>query len=215
MSLITGGKGGDITWDELIEGLLQKFESDSVNIEEVQEFMASYKSCSTDWKKFAKFDKYKYTRNLVHEGNGKFNLMILCWPEGQSSSIHDHSNSHCFLKVLDGSLSEILYESPENLSHGPEKIDIIETKRQDCKTNDVTYINDDIGLHRMANPSHSDYAVTLHIYSPPFQSCSVFDERTGHRITSPMTFWSKFGERNSSKKHKINHPTSVKKEKIV
>ncbi len=35
-----------------------------------------------DWRKFAKFDKYKYTRNLVHEGNGKFNLMLLCWAEG-------------------------------------------------------------------------------------------------------------------------------------
>ena len=26
---------------------------------------------------------FRYTRNLVDEGNGKFNLIVLCWGEGQ------------------------------------------------------------------------------------------------------------------------------------
>jgi len=47
-----------------------------VNVEEVEELMKAYKSDPKDWKKYAKFDRYKYTRNLVHEGNGKFNLVI-------------------------------------------------------------------------------------------------------------------------------------------
>ena len=58
-----------------IERLLEIFESDSVNVEEVENLLLSYKSDPKDWQKFAKFDKYKYTRNLVHEGNGKFNLV--------------------------------------------------------------------------------------------------------------------------------------------
>jgi len=36
-----------------------------------------------DWKKYANFDPYKYTRNLVDDGNGKFNLLVLAWGEGQ------------------------------------------------------------------------------------------------------------------------------------
>ena len=47
-----------------------------MNIEEVDELLKAYKSDPKDWKKYAKFDRYKYTRNLVHEGNGKFNLVI-------------------------------------------------------------------------------------------------------------------------------------------
>ena len=97
-----------ITWEALIERLLEIFASDSVNTDEVDALLASYKSDPKDWKKFAKFDKYKYTRNLVHEGNGKFNLMLLCWAEGNQSSIHDHSDAHCFIKVLDGGLSEVI-----------------------------------------------------------------------------------------------------------
>ena len=58
-----------------VERLLEIFESDSVNVDEVEDLLLAYKSDPKDWQKFAKFDKYKYTRNLVHEGNGKFNLV--------------------------------------------------------------------------------------------------------------------------------------------
>ncbi|KAH6931670.1 hypothetical protein HPB50_026707 [Hyalomma asiaticum] len=56
----------------------------------------------------------RYTRNLVDEGNGKFNLMILCWSEGQGSSIHDHADSHCFMKVLAGTLKEVRFDWPQS-----------------------------------------------------------------------------------------------------
>lgn len=54
----------------------------------------------------------RYTRNLVDVGNDRFNLMALCWGEGHGSSIHDHSDAHCFVKVLDGQLKETMYEWP-------------------------------------------------------------------------------------------------------
>ena len=51
-----------LTWEEMIERLHEVFDSEVVNIEEVENILASYKSRSIDWKKYAKFDKYKYTR---------------------------------------------------------------------------------------------------------------------------------------------------------
>jgi Cysteine dioxygenase type I len=45
------------------------------------------------------FSASRYTRNLVDEGNGKFNLIVLCWGEGHGSAIHDHADAHCFMKV--------------------------------------------------------------------------------------------------------------------
>lgn len=50
---------------------------------------------------------------MVDEGNGKFNLMLLCWGEGHASAVHDHSDAHCFMKMLDGSLNEIRYAWPD------------------------------------------------------------------------------------------------------
>ncbi|GAA6105969.1 cysteine dioxygenase type 1 [Tachysurus ichikawai] len=136
-------------------------------------------------------EQERYTRNLVDEGNSKFNLMILCWGEGHGSSIHDHADSHCFMKLLQGQLKETLFEWPDGKSHG----DMLQKSQHILQENQCAYINDSIGLHRVENVSHTECAASLHLYSPPFQQCQTFDQRTGHKNTVKMTFWSKFGKR--------------------
>lgn len=178
--------------DELIKELHKVFSSDKVNIDYVQTMMTSYKSNPRDWKKFAKFDTHRYTRNLVDKGNGRFNLMVLCWNESQGSSIHAHANSHCFLKVLEGKAREELFDWP-NSSEGETEMTKLcdnEYERDAC-----AYMCDEKGLHRVENPSHSEKLVTLHLYSPPFQECKTFDQKTGKCNISKTTFWSEFGKR--------------------
>ncbi|XP_013097320.1 cysteine dioxygenase type 1 isoform X2 [Stomoxys calcitrans] len=190
---------------DLISALHSEFSTNYVNIEMVNHLMLSYKSNPKEWKKFAKFDRYKYTRNLVDAGNGKFNLMILCWGEGHGSTIHDHSDSHCFMKMLKGELMETRYSWPEsttakdhleNLKEG-EEFEYHDALQVLGKTtmgvNEVAYINDNLGLHRVENPSHSDTAVSLHLYCPPFDTCSMFEKTTGKRVQCNVTFWSKYG----------------------
>lgn len=109
------------------------------------------------------------------------------------SSIHDHTDSHCFMKMLQGQLKETLFEWPDNKSQG----DMVQKSQRILQENEVAYINDSIGLHRVENGSHTEGAVSLHLYSPPFQTCQTFDQRTGHRNTVKMTFWSKYGEKTS------------------
>ena len=45
--------------DDLIKILHNIFESDSINVEEVQNIMESYESNPQDWIKYAKFDQYR------------------------------------------------------------------------------------------------------------------------------------------------------------
>lgn len=70
----------------------------SVDIEQVKQVLASYKSNYKDWAKYAFYEPNKYKRNLVDE-HEKYNVMILTWGRGAKSRIHDHSGSHCFMKV--------------------------------------------------------------------------------------------------------------------
>ncbi|XP_047038097.1 cysteine dioxygenase type 1 [Helicoverpa zea] len=245
--------------DILIQELHRMFSCDHVNVQDVQKVMLGYKSNPKDWSKFAKFDRFRYTRNLVDAGNGAFNIMILCWGAGHASAIHDHADSHCFMKLLSGSLEEVRYEWPENVQ--PEVVKVLNNNKsrrkccsesQDlpdsvseltidnpddsCQTescqcdrcqkrdsdrcqngreyeegydvrdmkvrgrtrmevNDVCYINDALGLHRVENPSHVDGAVSLHLYCPPFDSCRVFDARTGKPTEVKVTFWSMYGKK--------------------
>lgn len=88
--------------------------------------------------------------------------MILCWNEGQSSTIHDHADSHCFMKVLKGGLTEIKYSWPQqqpdsalisNLEpkcvsvgnyqneSGEYEKELEEISRSTMNSNDVCYIN--------------------------------------------------------------------------
>ncbi|CAH1164745.1 unnamed protein product [Phaedon cochleariae] len=176
--------------DDLIEQLRIIFESDSVDVDLVHYVLKSYKSNPADWKRFAKFDRYRYTRNLVDHGNGKYNLMLLCWGEGHGSAIHDHSDSHCFMKMLQGSLSEIRFAWPDK-----EDVTLKEIGRKPLNINQVCYINDSIGLHRVENLSNVDTAISLHLYCPPYKQCSVFNQNTGQKSTSTVTFYSMFGKR--------------------
>ncbi|KAJ7994364.1 hypothetical protein DPEC_G00265090 [Dallia pectoralis] len=181
------------TLDDLIKVLHNIFESDNINVEEVQTIMEAYDSNPKEWKKFAKPDQFRYTRNLVDEGNGKFNIMVLCWGEGHGSSIHDHTNSHCFMKMLQGKLKETRFDWPKEKTKG----EMVQKSEKVLDENKCVYINDSIGLHRVENPSHTECSVSLHIYSPPFESCQTFDQRTGHKNSVKMTFWSKYGERTA------------------
>ncbi|KAF9919866.1 Cysteine dioxygenase, partial [Linnemannia zychae] len=56
-------------------------DSQDVDVDRIKTMMTNYVSNEEDWKKYAHFDNGRYTRNLVDDGNGKFNLMILAWPE--------------------------------------------------------------------------------------------------------------------------------------
>ncbi|XP_024271541.1 cysteine dioxygenase type 1 isoform X2 [Oncorhynchus tshawytscha] len=156
--------------DDLIKLLHKLFESDKINVEEVQQIMEAYDSNPQEWKKFAMFDP--------------------------TSSIHDHTDSHCFMKMLQGELKETLFEWPKNKTQ--DVGDMVQKSQRILKENQCAYINDSLGLHRVENDSHTEGSVSLHLYSPPFDTCQTFDERTGHKNTVKMTFWSKFGKRTQS-----------------
>ncbi|VDO67617.1 unnamed protein product [Heligmosomoides polygyrus] len=150
--------------EALIGQLRSIFQDDRVNIEDMEKTLLSYKSNPQDWDKYAMFDERTYTRNLVDTGNGKYNMIVLCWGPGMCTNIHDHSGSHCFVKMLEGQLKETRFDY--NSSFVP-----ISPKGSLIKY-------DQLGLHRMENPSHSENAVSLHVYSPAYDKCSLFDQRT-------------------------------------
>lgn len=69
-----------------------------VDVDEIWRVLEKYKSSPGDWSRYAYYDMRKYKRNLVTESSN-YNVMILCWAPGATSSIHDHAGAHCFMKV--------------------------------------------------------------------------------------------------------------------
>ncbi|KAJ2887809.1 hypothetical protein FB639_001065 [Coemansia asiatica] len=162
----------------------QALGDDLKTVRKVKQLMQAYTSQSQDWVQHAVYHEgTRYTRNLVDDGNGKYNLLILVWGENQSSPIHDHAGSHCMMKLLAGELNENLFAWPKQSSEsGNSELNLKRTAA--LKTNSVAYMHDNIGLHRIANASSKQKAVSLHLYSPPYQMCKSFDEKTGAAVQS-------------------------------
>ncbi|KAA8909603.1 hypothetical protein TRICI_004438 [Trichomonascus ciferrii] len=180
--------GFDKLVDEIkkILGPSSGINSDDVDVEHLMETMRRYDSSrEIEWSQYALADPSRaYTRNGVDDINHKANLLILVWNPGRGSMIHDHADAHCIVKVLKGRLVETLYDWPQD--HQDQ--DDMHVKRvSEYTTGQVSYMSDQIGLHKMSNPDPNEPAVSLHLYTPPYAAkfgCHIFDERTGksHKV---------------------------------
>ncbi|KAL4881300.1 RmlC-like cupin domain-containing protein [Aspergillus karnatakaensis] len=201
------GNSPSNAFEELVQDLSRALgpssglDSDDVDPLDIQRLMELYTSNQEDWLPFALGDSNKsYTRNLIDEGNGKSNLLILVWSPGRGSAIHDHANAHCVMKVLKGTLQETLYTWPDQdkVQHGQSSPPEV-TKVTTYGENQVTYMSDKLGLHKIHNPDPNNVAISLHLYTPPNAAnygFSVFDEKSGKACHIKQShFYSVRGER--------------------
>lgn len=156
--------------------------------------LRSYTSDPAHWTKFAFPDpNAQYTRNLVAEVPGLFNLLLLVWTPGKASPVHDHAEAHCLMKVLKGSLRERRYAIP---TEPGKQGSLNQTSELSFKLNQVSYMADVLGLHEISNPSSEEYAMSLHLYTPPnaaMRGCHVYDLENGKRKHVGPTGWHSVG----------------------
>ncbi len=112
-----------------------------------------------DVREFLCFSPTRYTRNLVSSGHW-YNLLVLCWRNGQRSPIHDHTGSSCGMRIMQGTAAETVFELAPN-GH----VWAVGTKFHSAGT---VLGSQDTDKHQISNlqAGNADL-VTLHIYSPP------------------------------------------------
>jgi cysteine dioxygenase len=71
--------------------------------------------------------------------------------------VHDHTDAHCLMKVLIGTLRETRFDFPRNNA-----TPLVITKETTYKEGQVTYMADELGLHKISNPDSKNVAVSLH-----------------------------------------------------
>jgi len=129
-----------------------------------------------------------------------------------------HANAHCIMKILKGSLTETRYAWPTVDRNNAEDHPLQVLSNKTFEENQVTYMSDKLGLHRISNPDPQDYAVSLHrkldlsmwpnfnlprtVYTPPnaaVYGCNVFNEENGHSThINKCTVFSEYGAQPSS-----------------
>merc|ERR1711988_842523 len=147
-----------------IETLRSEFNArDAPDASHIKEIVECFQFNPEEWKQYARFDPQHYSRVLVAQDKA-FSVILCCWNVKQVSPIHDHYGSKAWVKVLSGTMEEAIYSFDE-------KLHLRETVTLD---NQTTCHRDGDLIHSIKNIGECE-AVTLHIYSPPFQYCNCYD----------------------------------------
>jgi cysteine dioxygenase len=127
---------------------------------------------------FVRFSNRGYTRNLVCGGRW-YNVLVLCWRNGQRSPIHDHAGSACGVRVLRGTLTETLFAFAAN-GH------VKAVTSRDFGPGSVIG-SQDADMHQISNLQAGDAdLVTLHVYSPPLLHMGTYSLTDLTRGVEPM-----------------------------
>jgi cysteine dioxygenase len=139
------------------------------------------------------WDRQHYTRNLIDK-TPLYELIAICWEVGQASSVHNHRDQNCWMAVPIGRLLV------ENFRVVFQKID---EGRCELETADTVEMNpghpcavDPLEpVHRVLNPrKFNQRAVSLHVYSRPFDTCVVYSPEQGTCGEIQLHYTTEFGK---------------------
>jgi uncharacterized NAD(P)/FAD-binding protein YdhS/quercetin dioxygenase-like cupin family protein len=105
--------------------------------------------CIDDIGHAIRFDPKNYVRSLVTRGE-RWELRLLCWQPGQTSSLHGHGGASCAFRVLRGSAVESILGARDRV----------------WAPGDVI-AEDGVNLVHQVGNAGADSLLTLHAYSPP------------------------------------------------
>ncbi|EWC44064.1 hypothetical protein DRE_01416 [Drechslerella stenobrocha 248] len=146
-------------------GTNQELRFEDVDVDQLQSLMRGYQSVRAEWERFAFLDLSRnYTRNLVDNLHGNANLILMTWTPNKASLIHDHTNAHCVMRILQGHIIETRYEWPTPGVEEPLRIKEV----RHYYAGEVAYMSDDLGIHKVENGDPDSVAVSLHLYTPPY-----------------------------------------------
>lgn len=139
------------------------------------------------------WDRQHYTRNLVDK-TALYEVVAICWEVGQASSIHNHRDQNCWMAAPMGKLMVQNYRVlSQNIGAGTCQIEPTDTVEMN-QSNPVS-VNPLEPVHRVYNPAElNQRAVSLHVYSRPFDTCVVYSDQQGTCGVIKLHYTTQYGE---------------------
>jgi cysteine dioxygenase len=124
------------------------------------------------------WDRQHYTRNLIDKCE-RYELMAVCWEIGQTSSVHNHRDQNCWMAAPVGKLLVENFDVEfQDIDSG--KCRLLASNTVELTAANPCAVDPKQPVHRVINPREANQrAVTLHLYSRPFDSCVVYSPENG------------------------------------
>jgi cysteine dioxygenase len=133
-----------------------------------------------------------YTRNLIHR-TPLFELIAVCWDMGQKSPIHNHRDQKCWMAMAYGKL---MVHNFTLIQKDPARrfCELKSSVQFELDPNSPAEVDPEEPIHQVLNlPSFNSRAVSLHIYSRPFDTCEVYDLKNKTYEDVPLVNTTEFG----------------------
>lgn len=159
----------------------------------VYDFLRLHRVDQDSLERYLFFSKRHYTRNLLFK-NALFELLAICWEVGQESQIHNHHNQNCWMAIPMGKLRvqnfRMLEQDTNNWRCRLEPTDAF-----DIDQFLPAEVNPEEPIHQVLNlADFNERAVSLHIYSRPYDRCLVYCTETTEYREVPLHYSSEYGQ---------------------
>jgi cysteine dioxygenase len=146
--------------------------------EPIRKFLADTPLNPESIEPYLLWDGQHYTRNLVDK-TALYELLAICWEVGQASSVHNHRDQNCWMAVPVGRLLvENFHVVHQDIPAG--KCTIKSTETIEMNAAHPCAVDPLEPVHRVFNPREfNQRAVSLHVYSRPFDTCVVYSAEQG------------------------------------
>jgi len=169
------------------------------SLENVQDYILHHAVRPESLEKYLFFSKGSYTRNLIFK-NEVFECMAICWEVGQSSRVHNHRDQNCWMSAPIGRLKvQNFHVDERDSSHGTCHLTLTDIYEMDAAH--PAYVNPLEPVHQVLSlPEYNQRAVSIHVYSKPFDMCEVYYRDQGTYADVPLHYTSEYGKLHPDEK---------------
>ncbi len=168
-------------------------------LENVQDYIQRHAVRPETLEKYLFFSKGSYTRNLIFK-NEMFECMTICWEIGQFSRIHNHRDQNCWMSAPIGRL-KVQNFRVEDHNAATLTCNLTPTDIYEMDAAHPAYVNPLQPVHQVLNlPEYNQRAVSIHVYSKPFDMCEVYYRDQGTYADVPLHYTSEYGKLHPDEK---------------
>jgi cysteine dioxygenase len=181
-----------VSIDQFVNGLCA-IPEEHFRVGTVYEYIKDHPVDERSLEPYLLFSKNHYTRNLIFK-NDIFELMSICWEVGQCSQIHNHHNQNCWMAIPIGRLRVQNFRVVEQKdADGYCRLE--PTNAFDIHRLMPAEVDPEEPVHQVLNLAElGQRAVSLHIYSRPFNRCLVYRCETDEYREIPLHYTSEYGK---------------------
>ncbi|MDX2216005.1 MAG: cysteine dioxygenase family protein [Oculatellaceae cyanobacterium bins.114] len=155
---------------------------DQLQVSQLQTWVADLDLKDDLFKHHIAFCSQSYHRTLVCR-TSRFDMLILCWQPGQSSTIHDHADSLNVTRVYRGELTSRAFEQVDS-SQARCCLELLDEER--LQQNAIATVNRH-QIHQLTNTSDENL-VTLHLYARPLKTIQTYCPQSGRVNQMPVQY---------------------------